>query len=329
MGTNGASPTVAVTDYTFESLATEQAILEPLGIRVVGRRCQSAPEIIDLVGDADGVITQFAPVTAAVIGAMRKARVIVRYGIGVDNVDLDAARARGIPVCNIPTYCIDEVADHTLALLLGLTRQIVSHASHLRAGQWGGATKLPSMHALKELTVGLIGFGRIGREVAARLRAFKCAVLVADPIVAPADVERTGCTSVSLDDLLTRAQVVSLHCPSTPATRRLIDRAALAKMRPGALLINVARGDVVDSAALVEALQSGRLGGAALDVFDPEPIPVDHPIRQMSNVILTPHIASASVPAATALRTMAAETEAKALRGEPLTTVVNGVKAVS
>ena len=327
MGANGASPTVAVTDYTFDSLDTEQAILGPLGVRVVGRRCQSTPEIIDLVGEADGVITQFAPVTAAVINSMRKARVIVRYGIGVDNVDLDAARARGIPVCNIPTYCIDEVADHTLALLLGLTRQIVSHANHIRNGQWGGATKLPSMHALKELTVGLVGFGRIGREVAARLRAFKCAVLVADPVVAPADVERTGCTPVSLEELLARCQVISLHCPSTPATRRLIDRTALAKMRPGALLINVARGDVVDSAALVEALQSGRLGGAALDVFDPEPIPVDHPIRQMSNVILTPHIASASVPAATALRTMAAETVAKALRGEPLTTVVNGVKA--
>ena len=326
MNANGHSPTVAVTDYSFETLDTERSILEPLGFTVVGRHCKTQPEIIDLVAEADGVITQFAPVNAAVIGAMRRARVIVRYGIGVDNVDLDAARARGIPVCNIPTYCIDEVADHTLALLLALTRQIVSHCTHLRGGQWGGATRLPSMHALKQLTAGIVGFGRIGREVAGRLRAFKCQVLVADPVVPAAEISRAGCTPASLDELLRSVNVVSLHCPSTAGTRRMIDRAALAKMKPGALLINVARGDLVDPAALVEALREGRLGGAGLDVFDPEPIPPDHPLLGMANVILTPHIASASVPAAAALRTMVAQTVAQALRGEPLANVVNGVK---
>jgi D-3-phosphoglycerate dehydrogenase len=328
MNVNGISPTVAVTDYTFESLDTERAILEPLGFTVVGRRCRTPPELIDLVEEADGVITQFAPVNAAVIEAMRRARVIVRYGIGVDNIDLDAARARGIPVCNVPTYCLDEVADHTLALLLALTRQVVSHCTHIRGGQWGGATRLTAMHALKELTVGIVGFGRIGREVAGRLRAFKCRVLAADPMVPPTEIERAGCTPVSLDELLRSADVVSLHCPSTAGTRRLIDRTALAKMKRSALLINVARGDVVDSEALVEALQDGRLGGAGLDVFDPEPIPPDHPLLGMSNVILTPHIASASVPAATALRTMVAQTVVKALRGEPLPNVVNGVNGI-
>jgi D-3-phosphoglycerate dehydrogenase len=257
---------------------------------------------------------------------MLRARVIVRYGIGVDNVDLDAARARGIPVCNIPAYCIDEVADHTLALILALTRQIVTQCNHIRAGKWGGAAPLESMHALKELTVGIVGFGRIGRAVADRLRVFKCRLLAFDPVVSPADIDRAGCTSVSLDELLRTADLVTLHCPSTASTRRMIDRAALAKMKRGTLLINVARGDLVEPSALVDALRDGRLGGAALDVCDPEPINADSPLLGMSNVIITPHSASASVPAAVTLRTTAAQTVARALRGEPLENIVNGVK---
>lgn len=318
---------VAVTDYTFESLDTEKAILEPLGFQVVGKRCKSPEEIIDLVADADAVLTQFAPVNAAVIGSMRRARVIVRYGIGVDNVDLDAARQRNIPVCNVPAYCIDEVVDHTLALILALTRQIVSNCTHLRGGKWGSAAPLTAMHALKDLTVGIVALGRIGREVAARLRAFKCRLLAFDPMVPAAEIERAGCTPVSFDELLRQADVVTLHCPSTAQTRRLIDRTALAKMKRGALLINVARGDVVDTAALVEALREGRLGGAGLDVCDPEPIPPDSLLLGMANLIVTPHIASASVPAVTALRTQVAETAVRALRGEPLVNVVNGVQA--
>ena len=318
---------VAVTDYTFDSLDTETAILAPLGCSVVGRRCKTPEELIALIADADAVLTQFAPVDAAVIGAMRQARVIVRYGIGVDNVDLEAARARGIPVCNVPDYCIDEVADHTLALILALTRGVVATCVHVRSGQWALPVPLTTMHALKTLTIGVVGFGRIGREVAGRLRAFKSKVLVYDPVVPAAEVERAGCAPSGLDDLLRAADVVTLHCPSTAATRRMIDGAALAKMKPGALLINLARGNLVDTAALIEALRSGRLGGAGLDVCDPEPVPADHPLLAMSNVLLTPHVASASAPAVSALRTQAAQTVARALRGEPLQSVVNGVKA--
>jgi D-3-phosphoglycerate dehydrogenase len=317
---------VLVTDYTFESLDVEKTILEPLGIEVVGRRCKTPDELIPLVGDADGILTQFAPVNAAVIGAMKKARVIVRYGIGVDNVDLDAARARGIPVCNVPDYCIQEVADHTLALILALTRQVVANCIHLRGGKWGGAAPLASMHALSDLTVGVVALGRIGREVAARLRAFRCKVLAFDPVVPAGDIEKAGCIPTALDQLLKIADIVTLHCPSTPATRWLINRDSIARMKRGALLINVARGDVVDTAALIEALKSGQLGGAALDVCDPEPIPGDSPILGMANVIVTPHIASASPPAAERLRTTVANTVARALRGELLSNVVNGVK---
>jgi D-3-phosphoglycerate dehydrogenase len=318
---------VAVTDYTFESLDVEKAILAPLGCRLDGRRCKTQQELIDLVADADCVITQFAPVNAAVIGAMKRARVIARYGIGVDNVDLEAARSRGIPVCNVPDYCIDEVADHTLALMLALTRHLLPTCQGVRAGRWRLAGPLHTVHALKELVVGVVGFGRIGREVISRLRAFKCKMLAFDPMVPAGTIEQAGATPVGLDELLGGADLITLHCPSTAQTRRMLNAQTLAKVKRGALLINVARGDLVETAALVEALRDGRLGGAGLDVCDPEPIPTDSPLLAMDNVLCTPHMASASVPAVTALRTRVAETVAKAVRGEPLPNVVNGVRA--
>ena len=319
---------VAVTDYTFPDLDPERAILEPLGCRLVGPAAKGAGEagLIELVKDADAVITQFAPVTAAVINGMGRAKVIVRYGIGVDNVDLGAARERGIPVCNIPAYCIDEVADHTLALILSLTRQVRPNDERVRAGRWEIGVPLAAMKALKELAVGVVGFGRIGREVVARLLAFKCPVYVFDPAVPAADVERAGATPVPLDELLRRVDLVTLHCPSTPSTRKLLNRESIATMKRGALLVNVGRGDLVDTPALIDALRSGQLAGAGLDVCDPEPVTPENPLVGMENVIFTAHIASASLPAVRALRDGVAETVARALRGEPMPNVVNGVK---
>ncbi len=319
---------IAVTDYSFDDdLKIESGILAPLGGQVRGRRASNEAELIDLVHDADCVITQFAPVTARVIQSMQRARAIVRYGIGVDNVDLAAAKARGIPVCNVPDYCIDEVADHTLALLLALTRRIVANTNYIRGGKWGSAAPLTALHALKQLRVGIVGFGRIGREVALRLAAFKSAVQVFDPQVSPVAIAEAGCQSVDLERLIETSDVVTLHCPSVAATRGMINGERLARFKPGALLINVARGDLVDTQALVEALKSGRLSGAGLDVSNPEPIPLDHPLRNLENVVFTAHLASASVPAVTRLRTSVAETAAVALRGELPPNIVNGVSS--
>ena len=243
---------------------------------------------------------------------------------------LEAARQRGIPVCNVPDYCLDEVADHTLAFILAITRQVVPNTVHLRAGQWGLATPISTMKALRDLTVGVVGFGRIGREVVQRLRAFKARVLVFDPVVAPGEIEKAGATPVaSLDALLPQCDIVTPHCPSNAKTRGLFNAVSIARMKPGAILINVGRGDLVDSQALVAALQSGQLGGAALDVFDPEPIPADHPIRKMPNVVLAAHIASASVPAVRKLRETVALLALKAVRGETLPNIVNGVPPTS
>ena len=316
---------IVVTDYTFPDLALETALITQAGCDLVGHHCTSEAELIAAVAGADAVITQFARVNANVIAAMGRARAIVRYGIGVDNVDLEAARALGIPVSNIPDYCIDEVADHTLAFVLGLTRQVVTHTVDVRAGQWRLAVPVAGMRALREQTVGVVGFGRIGREVVARLRAFKCRVLVHDPVVEPATIAASGAVATPLQELLARSDIVTLHCPSGPATRKMVRAETLATMKRGALLVNVARGDLVDTEALVAALQSGQLGAAALDVFDPEPLPGDHALRSLPNLIVAPHIASVSPTAVRALREGAAQRALKAALGELPPNVVNGV----
>jgi D-3-phosphoglycerate dehydrogenase / 2-oxoglutarate reductase len=318
------NPKIVVTDYAFPDLSIEQSVL--MGCDLMGRQCKTESELLDLCKDADAVITQFARVNANVIAGMTQAKAIVRYGIGVDNVDLEAARSRGIPVCNVPDYCIDEVADHTLAFILALTRQVVTHTDHLRSGKWSLVGPLANMKALAQLTVGVVGFGRIGREVVRRLAAFKCAIRVFDPFVSADEILKLGVQPASFDELLQTADLLTLHCPSTPQTRKILNRDSLAKLKRGAILINVGRGDLVDSPALTAALQSGQLSGAALDVFDPEPIPADHPILKMPNVLLTPHIASASPTAVHKLRTSAAELALRAVRGQPLRNIVNGVQ---
>jgi D-3-phosphoglycerate dehydrogenase / 2-oxoglutarate reductase len=317
---------VVFTDYSFDSLDIETGILQPLGCEIVACKRITGPEdLARLVADADHVITQFAPVNAEVIAAMRNTKVIARYGVGVDNIDLEAARAKGIPVCNVPDYCMDEVADHTIALLLATTRQVVGHCNRVRSGQWGLAVPLAAMKALCDLTVGVVGFGRIGREVVRRLKAFKCRVIVYDPAVPAIAIKEAGCEPAAFAELLEQSDVITLHCPSTQQTRRMIRGETIARMKRGTILINVARGDLVDSASLLDALQSGHLAAAGLDVFDPEPIARDHPLLKMDNVILTPHVASVSEKAVHKLRRTVAEIVVRSIRGESLPNVVNGV----
>ncbi len=317
-----------VTDYAFDDLEIERAVIEPLGCQLVGQKIGRTPEqLFDLVRDADFVITQFAPVNAAVIARMQKCRVIVRYGIGVDNVDLKAAAAQNVPVCNVPDYCIDEVADHALAMILDLTRKITANAAKVKAGGWGLAVPLRALFVLKSMTVGVVGFGRIGREVASRLKAFKCKLLVCDPAVEAAAVRAAGCTPAALPELLSASDLVTLHCPSTPQTQSMINARSIAAMKPGAMLVNTSRGTLVKTDDLAAAIQTGRISAAALDVTDPEPIPPEHPIVKLDQCIINAHIASASPQSVEKLRTEAATLVARAFRGEPLPNIVNGVKA--
>jgi D-3-phosphoglycerate dehydrogenase / 2-oxoglutarate reductase len=316
---------VVITDRTFPDLDVERAILAGAGATLVDAQTHDVSRLCDAVRDADAVITQFAPVNAEVIGAMQKARAIVRYGIGVDNVDLAAARSRGIPVCNIPDYCIDEVADHALAFILALTRQVVPHSALVHAGGWKLLGGPSSCQTLAAMTVGVVGFGRIGRGVVRRLLAFGGRVLVHDPGVKAAEIEAGGAEATDIGRLLAESDLITLHCPSLPQTRGLIGREALAAVRPGVRIVNVSRGDLVDSDALVAALDAGTVRGAALDVFAPEPIPAGHPILGRDTVVLAPHIASVSEAAVQRLRRSAAELAVAALRGDPLPSIVNGV----
>jgi D-3-phosphoglycerate dehydrogenase len=317
---------VAITDYSFDTLEIEKSILEPLGCRIVEQRSgKDVRKLIALVKDADYVITQFAPVSSEVIAAMQRCRLIVRYGIGVDNVDLAAAAARKIPVCNVPDFCTDEVADHALAMILEMTRRVAENGIKVRAGGWSLAVPLESMRALKDMTVGVVGFGRIGREVSLRLKPFKCRILASDPAVPASDMRALGCSPVSLDELFAQSDLITLHCPSTETTRRMINAQSIAKMKHGALLINVSRGTLVSTDDLVAALQNGAVGAAAMDVTDPEPIDPDSPLVKMPNVIINSHIASMSPAAMKKLRSDAANTVAIAVRGGKLPHIVNGV----
>ena len=207
----------------------------PLGIESKGSRAARLQARCEDQGSASGrtlaaagrrgyVMTVFASITSDVIATMRRAKVIVRYGVGVDNIDLEAARSKGIPVCNVPDYCMDEVADHTLALILASTRQVVPNCTKLRGGHWGLAVPAEAMKTLCDLTVGVIGCGRIGREVIARLRPFKCRILVHDPALAAADINSLGCDPASLDELLGASDIVTLHCPSIPPTFHMLNR---------------------------------------------------------------------------------------------------------
>ena len=317
---------VVVTDSTFNDLLIEKSILELLGLEVVGHQCRTPEELAPVVANADFVLTQFAPVNAEVIAAMTRCKVIVRYGIGVDNVDLKAAAAKNIPVCNVPDYCIDEVADHALALILAATRQIYPIVATVKGGQWKSPVPIDAMRALKDMTAGLVGLGKIGREVASRLKPFKCGIMAFDPVIPPDGMRAIGCNPVELKQLYAESDLISLHCPSTEKTRYMINKESIAAMKRGVIIVNTSRGTLIKTPDLAEALRAGKVAAAAMDVTDPEPINGDSPLLGMSNVIITSHIAAISSAAIKNLREQTTGIAAKAARGEKLPNVVNGVK---
>jgi D-3-phosphoglycerate dehydrogenase / 2-oxoglutarate reductase len=225
--------------------------------------------------------------------AARKLRLVQCLGVGYDSLDIEAARDAGVMVATTPEGTVEGVAEHVVLLILAVNKQLLAADRALREGRWLVWQLRPSSFMLAGLTVGLIGLGRIGREVARRLRGFAVELVYHDPVPAPAELEaELGLRRLALDELLGRADIVSVHTPLTPATRGLIDRQALALMKRDAVLINTSRGEVVDQPALIEALEAGRLRGAGLDVFTPEPLPADSPLLALPQVVLTPHIAT-------------------------------------
>jgi D-3-phosphoglycerate dehydrogenase len=268
----------------------EEAILREAGATLTYGDAKNEAELIELVRDADAIIDVYIPITARVIDSLKKCRIIVRRGIGYDNVDVTAATAKGIPVANVLDYCIEEVADHTMALLLSVARRVVRGTKQIESGGWNFRELLP-VPALKNCTLGLVGFGKIPRAVAKRARCFGLNIQASDPFIPSELAEEHGVKLVSLEELLKSSDFISVHAPLNDKTRGMISKREFAMMKPSAVLINTARGPVVDEEALIEALESGRIAFAALDVMTKEPPTPDNPLRKMANVILTPHLA--------------------------------------
>jgi D-3-phosphoglycerate dehydrogenase len=313
---------VAVTDYVFPSLEPEQRVLAPLGVDLRPAQCKSEEEIIALTEGADAVLNCYAKMTARVIEKLSRCKIIARYGIGVDNVDLGAATRAKILVTNVPDYCIDEVSDHALALLLALARRIVAADRAVKAGIWNVIPHAGILR-LRGQTLGLVGFGKIAVAVASKAQPFGLRVLAHDPYLDAEQIARRGAQAVDLDTLLVESDAISIHVPLSPETRNLIGRRELARMKPTAFLINTSRGGIVDEEAVAEALKAGCIGGVALDVLGAEPPAADHPLRQAPNAILTPHLAFYSRESVIELQTKAAEEVARALKGEPPRSPVN------
>jgi D-3-phosphoglycerate dehydrogenase / 2-oxoglutarate reductase len=314
-----AKAKVVITDYVWESLGVETEILDGLA-ELVPLKTKTPDEFLPKSGDCDALLnTYVGPITADVMAQMPNCKIIARYGIGVDTIDLEAATKAGIIVTNNPTYCIEEVAEHAMALLLACARKVALYDRLVRAGKWEVTPGKP-IFRMAGSTLGLIGFGHIGREVAARAQAFGMRVLFFDPAVAEGD---GGAKKVELAELLKEADFVSLHPPLVPRTRKMINDDTLRQMKPTAYLINCARGPIVDTDALVRALDAKMIAGCALDTVDPEPLPNPHPLRGRENVILTPHAAWYSEKAMAGLQAGAPGEVRRVLTGQWPVNVVN------
>jgi D-3-phosphoglycerate dehydrogenase / 2-oxoglutarate reductase len=316
---------VVLTDYVWASLDVERETLEGLA-ELVPLQTKKPEEFLAQAADCDALLNTYAgPITAEVMARMPKCRIIARYGIGVDTIDLDAATQAGIIVTNNPTYCIEEVAEHTMALLLGCARKVAVYDRVVRGGRWELPPGKP-MFRLSGQTLGLVGFGNIARQVAVRAAAFGMRVLFADPFVQDAEFNVPG-KKMALHEMLGESDFVSLHPPLTAKTRKMIDDDAFAHMKPTAFLINCSRGPIVDTDALVRALDAMTIAGCALDTTDPEPLPDPHPLRGRENVIVTPHVAWYSEQALIGLQAGAPSEVRRVLSGEwPINVVNRAVK---
>jgi D-3-phosphoglycerate dehydrogenase len=316
-----AKAKVVLTDYVWDSLDVEKNTLEGVA-ELVALKTKTPEEFLPHATDCDALLNTYAgPITAETMARMPNCKIIARYGIGVDTIDLDAATAAGIIVTNNPTYCIDEVAEHTMALLLACARKVAFYDRLVRAGRWEVPPGKP-IFRLTGSTLGLVGFGNIARQVATRAAAFGMRILFFDPFVEQASAGIPA-KKRELQDLLAEADFVSLHPPLVPQTRKLIDDAAFERMKPGAFLINCARGPIIDTEALVRALDQKTIAGCALDTLDPEPLPEAHPLRGRDNVILTPHAAWYSEQAMAGLQAGAPGEVRRALTGQWPVNVVN------
>jgi D-3-phosphoglycerate dehydrogenase / 2-oxoglutarate reductase len=309
---------VLVTDHVFSDLEAERAALAALDCRLEVAPDAEPETLAELAADADAIMVCFAQIDRALIEAAPGCKIVARYGIGTDNVDVEAATRAGIQVTNVPDYCLDEVADHAMALLLASARGVVAAARGVREGEW--TVPQEGIHRLAGRRLALVGVGRIGRRVADRARAFGYDVVGYDPFVD----DWSGITPAdSVEGAVSGADAVSLHAPLTDETRHVVDDALIDAMERRPVLVNTSRGGLVDLGAATRALEDGRLSGVALDVTDPEPLPADHPLRTHPRAIVTPHMSFYSAEAQADLQRRAVDEVVRALTGEPPRSPVN------
>jgi D-3-phosphoglycerate dehydrogenase len=309
-------PLIAVTDSPFPSLDPARAALARVDPELRMAKSASADDILAVARDADAVLVTYAKLPAELLRQLTRCKAIGRFGLGVDNIDVKTAAELGITVTYVPDYCMHEVSDHAMALLLALARKIPLSNTLVQGGRWEMPAVVP-IHRLAGRVLGLAGFGNIPRALAPKAKAFGLHVVTYDPYVSPDALVATGVEGVSFDRLLEISDFVSVHAPLLPATRGLFNAEVFARMKKGAMLINTARGPLVDEDALVAALDTGQLGGAALDVVTTEPLAKDSKLLGRDNVILTPHTAFYSVEALAELQTKCAADVARVLSGEP------------
>ncbi|MGH7777059.1 MAG: C-terminal binding protein [Candidatus Dormibacterales bacterium] len=310
-----ATFTVAVVDHRFENLDPERVVLEPVGARLLDLAGRPPDEVLAAAADVDGILlgARFR-LDAGRLASLERCRVVSRYGVGVDNVDVEAARRLGIEVTYVPDYCVEEVSNHAVALLLALHRRLFQFDRLVRAGGWGSGGE--RIDRLSGTVLGIAGYGRIGRETGRKAMALGMSVVAADPFLDEDALRALGVRPATWERLLAESDFVSLHAPLNSTTRTMLDAAGITLMKPGAALINVGRGGLVDEEALAAALNSGHLSGAAIDVPAVEPPGPDAAILSAPNLIVTPHVAWLSAGARSELQTKAAEEVARVLTGE-------------
>lgn len=313
---------ILITDCDLPGDAAEQTL------RAAGLSAERAPDtefdtLAALGTEAEALIVQWRRIDGALMDRMPNLKMISRLGIGYDMVDVAAATERGIAVANTPSYCIEEVAAHTIAMIMAQARGLPAYDAALRAGEWKPVAARPMAVRPSRTTISVLGFGRIGSLVARGCRALGFRVLVADPYASGQAIADAGCESASIEEAIAAADVLTLHVPLTDTTRHLIDAESIGRMKDGVVIVNTCRGPLVDETALVEALHSGRVGAAALDVFEAEPLASDAALRDAPNVLLTPHAAWYSPQALEDLPVHAADNIIRFLAGDPVAAIVN------
>ena len=329
--TQQTQQTVVITDYDYGDVDIERAIVEDAGPRLVAADCKTEDDVIEAAGDADAIIAQYATVGARAINAFARCKVIARYGTGVDIVDVDAATRRGILVTNVPNdWCQNEVADHAMALLLAAVRKICGYDRQTRAGVWRWQSGEP-IHRIQGRALGLLSFGAIAQAIAARAHAFGMRVIAHDPYMAPEDVTAHGATPVSFGELIEQSDYLVIQAPLTKETHHRIGEAELRHMKPTLVLVNTARGPIVNDVALHQALTQGWIAGAGLDDIEEEPAKqrdwkLENPLFGLDNVIITPHAAYYSEEAIRTVRDFAAHEVVRVLSGQAPHSPVNAAQ---